>query len=289
MNAQSRAHSPIVAWSDIDFRPIEALLLKRQQGAGPLSPQRLSLIRARLQVRLETLGMPSFTWFYDHELIPHPMGAGMQVLIDLTTINHSTFFREPTTLRALAEHVATQVRNRPPGANPVQVWSAGCAAGQEPYSLVMLVAELVPTVGRDLLEVLASDVALSMVRSGARAVYEARELSEVSEERLRRFFLRGREGKLGLYRVAPEVRDLVAFQHFDLRRPDWPIPTRVDAILWRNVAIYFDEEERLALFDRLAERLHGGGLLVVGNCEILPERPELRKIAPSMFRKVAVP
>ncbi len=289
MNVRRRAAPPAEPWSEADFQPVEAFLTEAQRGATALSPQRLSLIRARLQVRLEAMGVPSFTWFFEQEVAPHPTGAGRQLLVDLTTINHSTFFRELVPLRAVAEHVANQIKQRQPGTEPIRVWSAGCAAGQEPYSFAMLLAELVPNLGREQLDVVASDIALGMVRLGARAVYEARELADVPEERLRRYFLRGREGKKGLYRVAPEVRALVTFQHFDLRRPDWPVPAFLDAILWRNVAIYFDEIDRMELFDRFAGRLREGGWLVVGNCEILPERPTMRKIAPSIFRRVAAP
>jgi chemotaxis protein methyltransferase CheR len=234
--------------------------------------------------------MPSFTWFYEHEIAHCPGGSGMQLLVDLTTINHSSFFREPVPLRALAEHLAGLIRGRRGGEPAVRAWSAGCAAGQEPYSLAMLLAELIPGLTRGALEIWASDVALGMVRAGARAVYEARDLAEVGPERLRRFFLRGTGPQQGSYRVAPEIRDLVTFLHQDLRRPEWTIAGDLDAILCRNVAIYFDEAERLALLDRLASRLRDGGWLVVGNCEILPERPGvLLKIAPSIFRKVATP
>ncbi|MFO0959074.1 MAG: CheR family methyltransferase [Isosphaeraceae bacterium] len=271
-------------WSDDDFRPVAAVL---RRGSAALSPQRLSLIRSRLQIRLQDRGMPGFTWFYEHELARSPAGAGMQMLVDLTTINHSAFFREPVPLRALCEHLAGLLRSRP---GPVRAWSAGCSAGQEPYSLAILLGEIEPTSvpppGR--LEIWASDVSLGMVRAGARAVYEARELADLGPDRLRRSFLRGRGPNDGFYRVVPEIRSLVTFQHLDLRRADWPIPGDFDAILWRNVAIYFDEGERLAMLDRMAGMLRDGGWLVVGTCEILPERPGLlRKIAPAIFRKEA--
>ena len=65
---------------------------------------------------------------------------------------------------------------------------------------------------------------LGVIRSAARGMYDARDLSEVSPERLRRFFLRGRGTGRGTFRVAPEIRRLVTFQHLDLRKPDWPLP-----------------------------------------------------------------
>jgi chemotaxis protein methyltransferase CheR len=276
-------------WSDADFLPVEAILRARPHG-GVSTRQRLGLIRSRLQARLQARGIPSFSWFHDHHLHRQAEGAGMQLLIDLSTVNHSTFFREPNQLQALAGHLAERIRARPMAAGPVRVWSAGCAAGQEPFSLAMLLAESLPAVSAADVEIRATDIALGMVRSAARAIYEARDLAEVSPERLRRFFLRGRGMRQGTYRVAPEIRRLVTFQHLDLRKPVWPLPEEFEAILCRNVALYFNEAERLVLLDRLAGRLRPGGWLVVGNCEILPERPgRLQKIAASIFRRTAAP
>jgi chemotaxis protein methyltransferase CheR len=282
----TRAPEP---WSDADFLPVEVVLHARPHG-GVLSSQRLSLIRSRLQARLQARGIPSFTWFHDHHVHARQGGAGMQLLIDLSTVNHSAFFREPSSLQALADHLAALVRGRSPAAGPVRVWSAGCAAGQEPYSLAMLLAEGLPGLTPAALEIRATDIALEVVRSGARAIYEARDLADVAPERLRRFFLRGRGTRQGMYRIAPEIRRLVTFQHLDLRAPAWTLPEPFDAILCRNVALYFTAAERLVLLDRLAGWLRPGGWLVVGNCEILPERPGLlRKVAPSIFRRAEAP
>jgi chemotaxis protein methyltransferase CheR len=276
-------------WSDADFLPVAAILRARPHG-GALSSQRLALIRSRLQVRLQARGIPSFTSFHDHHLHARSDGTGMQLLIDLSTVNHSAFFREPASLLALADRLAGLVRTRLPAAGPVRVWSAGCAAGQEPYSLAILMAERLPGLTPVALEIRATDIALEVVRSGARAIYDARELAEMAPERLRQFFLRGRGTRQGTYRIAPEIRRLVTFQHLDLHHATWPVPEEFDAILCRNVALYFSEAQRPVLLDRLAERLRPGGWLVVGSCEILPERPGLlRKVAPSIFLRVESP
>jgi chemotaxis protein methyltransferase CheR len=107
---------------------------------------------------------------------------------------------------------------------------------------------------------------------------------------LRRFFLRGLARRQGTFRVIPELRQLVEFRHFDLKAADWPVPTGLDAILCRNVLIYFDEAERTLTLERLAAKLRPGGLLVVGSCEILPDLGgRLTKVAPSVLRKAGEP
>lgn len=273
-------------WSDEDFRAVEAILRLRSHG-GTLTLQRLNLIRSRLKERLVVRGIPSFRAFHERHLLARTDGPGFQLLIDLTTVNHTSFFREPIPLGRLADELATLVRGRIPGGVPVRVWSAGCSAGQEPYSLAMMLTEVLPGLMPSVIEIRATDISMGIVRTAARGIYEARELSEVSPDRLRRFFLRGRAMRQGMYRITPEIRSLITFQQFDLLKPSWPLPTVFDAILCRNVAIYFAESARPVLLDRLAERLRPGGWLVVGNAEILPERPGLlERIAPSIFRRV---
>ena len=283
---EARSNGSPRPWSADDFRAIVDQLRLRPGGAPPA--HRLSLLQARLQVRLLSRGVASFTAFRDRELRDRPDGPGMQLLTDLATINHTTFFREEPQLRALAAWLAARARS--PTGGPQRVWSAGCSAGQEPYSLAMLLAEALPPHAARPPEIYASDVSLEMVRAAARAIYEEREVAEVAPDRLRRGFLRGRGPRRGCFRVAPEIRRLVRFQQFDLRSDAWPMPAEFDAILCRNVAIYFEEPERLRLVDRLARTLKPGGLLVVGNCEIIADRPGLlEKHAPSIFRRVAAP
>ena len=273
-------------WSDEDFLPVAGALGTRR--GEPLAPHRLALLVARLRSRLEARGIPSFGWFHDRMLKHRPDGEGMQLLIDLSTINHTAFFREEAQLLELASFL--QGRLRAGGFAPVRVWSAGCSAGQEPYSLAIALAERLPGLGPGQFEIWASDLSLEMVRLAARAIYQRKELAELAPGRLRPFFLRGRGPNAGRYRVAPEIRRLVTFQQFDLRDPEWPLPGDFDAILCRNVLIYFSEAERGPLLDRLAARLRPDGRLLVGNCEILAERPGLlRKHAPSTFRRASPP
>lgn len=271
-------------WSETDFRQVAALVKSRH--SSPIPNHRLGLLKARLRVRLAARNIPSFSWFYEHQLRGRPDGPDMQLLIDLCTVNHTSFFREPIPLGLLADDLVERVRVA--GSTPVRVWSAGCSAGQEPYSLAMLLAERLPLPSRSQIEILASDVSLDILESAARAIYDGRAVAELSSDRLRRFFLRGRGTRHGFCRVTPEIRNLVTFRHFSLKDAEWPVPSGLDAILCRNVLIYFNESERIDMLDRLAGRLKDGGLLAVGNCEIMPDRPRLlAKHAPSLFRKVA--
>jgi chemotaxis protein methyltransferase CheR len=269
-------------WSEKDFLPITAFL--RHQIGITLESHRMGLLQARLRSRLQTKGFKSFTQFYDQVLKAEPNGWGAQLLIDLSTVNHTAFFREPGHFTFMVEKIAAWLKESP--SMQVRVWSAGCSSGQEPYSMAMVMAESLTNVTPQKYEIWASDLSLEMLKAAAGAIYTTRDVQGVSPARLRRFFLLGRGPREGSFRIVPEIRDLVKFRHIDLRNPTWPIPADFPIIFCRNVSIYFAEDERLVLLNRLAQHLRPGGWLAMGNGEILPEvPPSLRKHSPSLFQK----
>jgi chemotaxis protein methyltransferase CheR len=269
-------------WSEKDFGCI-VVFLRNQIGIS-LELHRMGLLQARLRSRLQGKGFGSFGQFQDQVLKPDPTGWGAQLLIDLSTVNHTSFFREPAHFTFLIEQVSNWLREAP--TNPVRIWSAGCSSGQEPYSMAMALAEALPQHGLSKVEIWGSDLSLEMLKVAAGAIYTTRDVQGVSPARLRRFFLLGRGPREGSFRIVPEIRDLVKFRHLDLRSAVWPVPADFHVIFCRNVSIYFSDEERLVLLDRLSQHLRPGGWLVMGNGEILPYVPSmLRKHSPSIFQK----
>ena len=270
------------AWSEKDFAPIMVFL--RTQIGITLEPHRMGLMQARLRSRLQEKGFSSFTLFHDQILRLEPAGWGAQLLIDLSTVNHTAFFREPAHFTFMAEKVAGWLREAP--GTTVRLWSAGCSSGQEPYSMAMVLAETLQPQLLPRVEIWASDLSLEMLKVAAGAIYTSRDVQGVSPQRLRRFFLLGRGPREGSFRMVPEIRDMVKFRHIDLRTSNWPVPADLPMIFCRNVSIYFAEEERLALIERLAQHLRPGGWLAMGNGEILPgATPTMRKHSPSLFQK----
>jgi len=269
-------------WSETDFAPILAFL--HHHIGITLEPHRLGLLQARLRSRLQARSVTSFTQFCERVLKADPNGPGTQLLIDLSTVNHTSFFREPAHFTLMTEHVATLWKQGP--ASPIRLWSAGCSTGQEPYSMAMAMAEALPGLSPQRVEIWASDLSLEVLKTAANAIYHENEIKGVPAARLSRFFLRGHGPRNGSYRVVPEIRDLIKFRHLDLRNAIWALPTDFHIIFCRNVSIYFAEEERLILMNRLAQHLRPGGWLAMGNGEILSAIPtSLRKCSPSIFGK----
>ena len=269
-------------WSEKDFVPITAFL--RHQIGITLEAHRMGLLQARLRSRLQVKNFNSFTQFYEQVLKADPNGWGAQLLIDLSTVNHTAFFREPAHFTFMVEKIAGWLKESP--GTTTRIWSAGCSSGQEPYSMARVMAESLANLSPQKVEIWASDLSLEMLKNAASAIYTTRDVQGVSPARLRRFFLLGRGPREGSFRVVPEIRDLVKFRHIDLRNPSWAVPSDFPIIFCRNVSIYFAEDERLTLLNRLSQHLRPGGWLAMGNGEILPDVPaSLRKHSPSLFQK----
>jgi len=195
-----------------------------------------------------------------------PGSPELQPLIDEVTIQETHFFRNPPQVRALRRHVLPEiVREAATRGRRIRIWSAGCSTGDEPYTIAMILRELLPsTAGWDV-KVIATDISTGALGAARAGTYGARAVRLASPEQLARFFLPTGDGR---HRVRPEVRNLVEFRHANLVR-DAPPADGLDLVLCRNVTIYFDRQTTRALVRRLHASLRDGGYLFLGHSETL--------------------
>jgi chemotaxis protein methyltransferase CheR len=192
----------------------------------------------------------------------------LQALLNEVTIQETHFFRNPPQFRALRQHVLPQlIRRAATGSRTLRVWSAGCSTGEEPYSVAMLIRELLPlTDGWDV-KVIATDVSTRALEAARAGRYGARALLAAPPDDVARWFVKSGDS----YVVRPEVRDLVEFRHHNLVTepapfgPDEPI----DLLLCRNVTIYFSRDTTRRLMTQFHAALSDGGYLFLGHSETL--------------------
>lgn len=242
---------------------LAALLLDR---AGlKLTPEGDPGLRLALETRMPALGIADAAEYVGR--LRHRDGvAELRALIPLVTVGKTEFFRDARQFGALAQQLFPQVleRARREG-RAARLWSAGCATGEEPYSLAMVALE---RGGRkETVEIRATDLNPVATESAARGCYPARRLVGVSEERVRRFFSPIEGG----YRVIDPVRALVTFECQNLAEPAWTQveACSLDVILCRNVIIYFDQPTTTGVLERFYEALRPGGWLLLGYSESL--------------------
>lgn len=213
-----------------------------------------------LATRMEALGIGD-TRSYLQQLD----AAELHRLTELV-VNHETqFFRTPAHHRALREHVLPALLREASGGSPLRCWSAGCATGEEPYSLAISVLE---TWGEPLprpVEIYATDISSHALSKAQAGVYRGRSLLNVAPDELRRRFT----AEHGAYTVRPAVRDLVRFEQHNLHSalPLWA--RSIDILFCQNVTIYFSVETCRALMSRFWDVMTPGGYLFLGFSETL--------------------
>jgi len=244
---------------DDDFLEIVRILQSRR--AFDLSSYKDRCIKRRIASRVRARGLSDSAHYV--ELLDTDNDE-IDALLAVLTIHVSQFFRNPSTYQVVEEKVLPELirRAQREERRQLRIWSVGCAGGEEPYSLALLLREL-PTDGLEI-DILGSDVSQPILDQAARAEYDAQRLAEVPERVRERYFNR-LEGTR--FRLNDEIRNMVRFERRDILA-DLNYP-EADLILCRNVMIYFSREEQSRILDRFATSLGKEAFLVLGRAETL--------------------
>jgi len=197
--------------------------------------------------------------------------AELDSLIDVITINVSRFFRDTLTFELIADRILpaivrekTKVRDL-----SLRVWSAGCARGEEPYSLAILIHELLRKEGVAMnLHLFATDIDGKTLKDAGKALYPISSVENIKHRLLTKYFTA--EGTS--FRLMPEIKKLVTFSLYDMldkkhRVPPESVFGNFDLVLCRNLLIYFNIEYQETVFEKLYQSLTHGGYLILGEAE----------------------
>lgn len=240
-----------------------------------MSPAKKALVAGRLAKRLKHHGLDSYGDYF--QLISR-RGEELQVAVDLLTTNETHFFREQKHFDFLRQQVLPAHR---PG-RPFRVWSAASSSGQEAYSLAMLLEDQIGDVPW---EVFGSDISTRVLDQARAALYAMDQAHEIPTAYLKAYCLKGVGAQAGQFTVNPALRRRVRFQQINLNER-LPEVGEFDAILLRNVMIYFEPATKQQVVARLAERLRPGGWFIVGHSESLNGLDHgLIAVKPSIYRK----
>lgn len=240
-----------------------AVIAKRNAGLS-LAIAKKSMISTRIARRLRETGHATFRSYLDH--LETLEGAGeLRMLISALTTNVSHFFREDHHFRTLVNDVMPQLAVQARAGRRIRIWSAGCATGQEPYSIAMALLKSFPEAHSWNLRILATDIDETALQRAMAGNYAERQLDGVPRDDLRRFF---RAAGPDAFEVREEVRALIRFSALNLIS-DWPFRGPFDIVFCRNVVIYFDAATQAALWPRFRDILAPEGILFVGHSERL--------------------
>ena len=252
-------------WTSADFTRVQALIYKH---AGiSLHDGKHAMVYSRLSRRLRDTRLDSFDAYLSW-LEKQPGDAPeWQEFVNALTTNLTAFFREQHHFEILAQHLRSK-----PGAS-WKVWCNAASTGEEPYSIVMTAQEALGANAQ--FKLTASDIDSKVLATAANGVYRLDNAKNLSQERLRRFFMKGKAANEGMVRVKPELRRMIDFIQVNLIKDDWPFQDQFDVVFCRNVMIYFDAATQRRVLEKIHRVLKPGGMLFVGHAENFSESRDL--------------
>ena len=242
-----------------------------------------TLIEGRLS---NTIAQAGFDGFHDYleDVFSDKSGAKINMLMTKLTTNYTYFMREETHYNFMQEvalpYWTSTIRDR-----DLRIWSAGCASGEEAYTIVMVLSEYFGFQKKDWdTTVLATDISLRVLDLARRGVYPEEHFDHLSKAWKSKYFNKlGDEG----YKVTDAMAKEVVFSQFNLMGDFNRFRKKFHIIFCRNVMIYFDTPTKAALAKKFHDALAVGGYLFIGLSETLSGiSGDFEQIAPAIYRRV---
>lgn len=238
------------------------------------------LIESRLTPLLRKYDLPDFGGLVQRLRANDSDALSLDVL-DAMTTNETYFFREPAVFDELVRHLLPKLMAARMATRRLQIWSAACSSGQEPYSLAMHLRERLPQLRDWQVQLLATDISPSCLAQARSGSYRQIEVNRgLPAPYLLKYFTRS-----GIdYVLRDEIRTAVEFRALNLVG-NWPIDIRPDLLLMRNVLIYFDQQTKAAILGKVRKVLAPDGYLVLGAAETtLNVDPAFERVTQGMYR-----
>lgn len=258
-----------------EFAQFQALIYKI---AGiSLSDAKQILLVGRLGRRLKHYGLTNYTDYY--KLVSNSQNAAeLQLMVDLLTTNETYFFREPKHFEFLAQDILPK---HAPGRS-FDVWSAASSTGEEIYTIAMVLADTLGLKGQ--WTVTGSDISRSVLAIAERGQYQLDRTRGLPPDYLRKYCLKGVKENDGSFIIMPELRSHTRFLQINLNNR-LPALGKFHVIFLRNVMIYFDNDTKRKVVERLVQQLHPGGHLIIGHSESLNGITDcVRSVRPTVYQ-----
>ena len=240
---------------------VQALMQRLRAHAGIKIDSPQQIIEEHVETRMQSLGITDMSEYLN--LFEQSISARAEwlALVDLLTVKETRFFRQRDAFECVADYIRKMI-SVGPTPKEISFWSAGCATGEELYSLAMVVEHILGDCQPWLKwHGIGTDISFGAINSAQNAHFSDRSVQSVPDEFLRQFFKRAEEGG---WDVSPDIMARTHFFHSNLLHVNSAPFADFDIIFCQNVLIYFDREKQRWIIDQLVARLKPGGLLVLG-------------------------
>ncbi|MDZ7661853.1 CheR family methyltransferase [Thiohalophilus sp.] len=249
-----------------------ATLLERRTGIY-LPQRRRSFLISSLNIRMRELGIDDYESYFNYLTTGTRGAVEWEILVDRLTVHETRFYRDEQALSVVRRHARQWLDRNPQSNARFDIWSVGCATGEEAYSLAILLDDLFINSGSQAyLGITATDVSSAALTAGRKGVYHRNRIKNLPESFQTHYFEALDEQHV---QVIPELQQRVCFMRQNLLELGRSRTGEMDIIFCQNVLIYFPHDRRMEILDYLAEHLKPGGLLVLAAGEIIDWRNPL--------------
>lgn len=254
--------APAIVFTDSDFARWARLLEQRTGIVVPTA--RKAFLTAQLRVRMAELEMRDGTTYFE-QVLSGPRGSREWAeLVDRLTVQETHFFRHPPSIEAVRSAARAFLARDPE--QRMHVWSAGCATGEEAYTLALAIDDVYVQAGSTpSYGVIATDVSLAALAHARHARYRIERLSEIPAEFRQRYTA---HAERGWFAFTEPLRKRIGFAQLNLLELARASVRDLDVIFCQNVLIYFARSTRTAILNQLVDRLRPGGQLILGPNEV---------------------
>jgi chemotaxis protein methyltransferase CheR len=275
--------APNLEISDADFL-LTARLIRDRFGIH-LTDGKRAMVASRLYRAIRELGFESYHEFAV-AMLTSPTQDTLSLLVDCISTNHTFFYREPEHFLLLRDEVLPSIlaHQRQGRERDLRLWCAASSTGEEPYALAMVIHEVLGAeYGQWQAGLLATDISQGALQKAERAVYPTEAVASLPPAWQTRYFDPQPGGNSV---IKAFLRKEVTFRRFNLMNATFPFKQPFHAIFCRNVMIYFEDDTRRALIDRMADALMPGGWFFVGHAETISGlTSRFRNVCPGVYRK----
>jgi len=222
------------------------------------TPTNRSILESRLKERLREKSIDSVKTYYDEI---KKSKEELKGFLDSITTNLTRFFRNQAHFDALEKFVVPEVMNLKKTPGTIRIWSAGCSTGEEPYTISMMMNEILPKAWT--YEILASDISLKCLMTAKEGFYADSKIVGIPDNYLAKYF----DKVDGGYKVHADIQSKIKFDYHNLKNDSGL--RNFDIVFCRNVIIYFDEVAQTAVINRFWDSMGSKSFLFIGHSESL--------------------
>ncbi|WP_052567504.1 CheR family methyltransferase [Candidatus Magnetobacterium casense] len=229
----------------------------------------MRLLEKTIAARIHSLGLANLHQYYNMLESDSRQSAGeWQHLAESLTTGESYFFRDRGQFEILRTHIFPELIRRKEGQKTIRIWSAGCATGEETYSIAIELFELMPQVRHFTTTIIGTDINPRAIERARVGIYNDWSFRMVEPEIKRRYFIKKHDG----WHLDSQIRSMVSFQVGNLVKDVYPHHSTdicdIDLIVCRNVFIYFDKDTVASIIRKFADTLTENGYLITGHAEL---------------------